>query len=57
MQQVLDKRWGGEDEQGFEMTPVLHQTRYGYLDLAEFTMHGQKEPDTRCSAKIKMYTK
>ena len=35
------------------MTPVLHQTRYGHLDLAEFTMHGLKEPDARCSAEIK----
>ena len=39
------------------MNPVLCQTRYDYLDLAEFAMCGQKEPDTRHSAEIKMYTK
>ena len=27
------------------------------IDLAEFMMHGLKEPDTGCSAEIKMYTK
>ena len=32
---------------------MLHQTRYGCLDLAEIVMHGQKEPDTRRSAEIK----
>ena len=35
------------------MTLVLHQTRYGCLDLAEIAMHGQKEPDAGRSAEIK----
>ena len=32
---------------------MLHQTRYGCLDLAEIVMCGQKEPDARHSAEIK----
>ena len=32
---------------------MLHQTRYGCLDLAEIAMHGQKEPDAGRSAEIK----
>ena len=58
MQQVLDRRQGGEDDQGFETTPVLHQTRYEFNDLTEIMMRGLwKEPDTRRSAEIKMYMK
>ena len=40
MWQVLDRRQGGEDDQGFETTPVLHQTRYEFNDLTEIVMCG-----------------
>ncbi|ETW87499.1 hypothetical protein HETIRDRAFT_114591 [Heterobasidion irregulare TC 32-1] len=56
MRQVLDRLKVGEDDESTEMSPVLHQTKYGSMNLAEFTKHGLKGPDTGCSAKIEMYT-
>ena len=50
-------RWGEDGKGGFEISLVLCQTRYDFLDLAEFTMCGQKEPDAGHSAEIKMYMK
>ena len=44
-------RGGEEDDESFEMTPVLHQTMYDSINLAEFTMHGQK--GARCQVQCR----
>lgn len=46
-----------ENEESIEISQVLCQTEYGSIDLAEFTKHRLKGPDTRCSTEIEMYTK